>query len=367
MPTCIYCGAEFTNADAEHILQNALGARWKSKKIVCDLDQTRFGNTIDADLADRLEIFRNLFDVNSGRGGRAPTLRNLPTLSGKSVALKPGGVLQPNEPKIEVSPHNEDSVMVNVAMRDARDIGWVLHLIKEKVPNARIDADLIKRLAVKTVEGTSDVVKLELAVGGLEYHRAAVKSVFNLVGASGIPVMDACFDPVRAFVRDGTGNIDDFIRFAAEHAFAPATKFGPIDHFVAVVGQGAKVDAFLQYYGAVQHCISLARNYLGAPFALGYLVNPLRGTEPAESRAPVFDEAKLPRTEDHPSPPTEATWAWMRSRVGLVMDYYVRNGREQKVEQIIKEVLEPHDGELFTRELIAVLAQRLASAFSARE
>lgn len=42
---------------------------------------------------------------------------------------------------------------------------------------------------------------------------------------------------------------------------------------------------------------------------------------------------------------------------------YVRKGREQKVEQVIKEVLEPHDGELFTQELIAVLAQRLASAF----
>ncbi len=365
MPTCIYSGAEFGAADAEHILQNSLGARWTSPSIVCDAMQKRFGETIDAALAEQVKIFRNLLDVRTGRRGDAPVLRNLETLGGHRVALQPGGVLQLNQPTIDVQQNADGTWAVKAAMRDAKDLGWVLHLIRQKIPKARIDADLIRGLLMTTVEEPSEVVKLQLGLGGPGYHRAAVKSVFNLAAACGVQVLDSTFDDVRHFVSDGIGDSANFIRFAAKHGFVPATQFGAIDHFVAVVARGSVVEGFLQYYGGVQHVLRLARNYPGTAFAFGYLVNPLRVPEPAETRTPVFNPEEVPHFDDHPLEPSESTMAWMRSRLRPVLDFHVRQGLERKVSRIVDEVLAPLDGRLITAEMCDTLGEKVALAFAA--
>lgn len=365
MPICIYTGTEFGAADAEHILQNSLGARWTSPSIVCDAMQKRFGETIDAALAKQVKVFRNLFDVRTGRCGDAPVLRNLETLGGHRVALEPGGVLHLNQPTVDVWQNADGTWAVKAAMRDVKDLRWVRHLIRQKIPNAKIDTDLDRGLLTTTVEEPSEVVKLQLGLGGPDYHRAAVKSVFNLAAACGVQVLDASFDDVRRFVADGIDDSANFIRFAAEHSFVPATQFGPIDHFVAVVARGPVVEGFLQYYGGVQHVLRLAQNYRGTAFAFGYLVNPLRVPEPAETRAPVFDPEKVPSFDDHPLELNESTMAWMSSRLRPVLDFHVRRGIERKVTRIVDEVLAPFNGQLITAEMCDTLGKKVALAFAA--
>jgi len=360
MPTCIYCRCNFASAGGEHILQNSLGARWTSPTIVCGNDQKHFGGTIDLDLSNQLKTFRSLFDHETGRGNPAPTLKDLPTLRGNRVALEPGGVLQLNQPEVTVKPHTANSKAVEISMRDDRDIGWALHLLKQQVPNAQIDESLIRRLAVRATKGVEEVVNLQLQFGGPRYHRAGVKSVFNLAAACGAPAHDPCFDAVRGFVREGRGDSDQFIRFAVKHNFVPATKLSPVDHFIAVVSRGNLVQGFLQYYGALQHVLQLATDYHGPAFCFGYVVNPLRDTNPAETRSPVFDPDRLPKFLDQPALPTEATMAWMRARLGPVIEFHLNAGRKKRIAQIVDEVLGPHAGKAFTPDLMRKLAGRIA-------
>ena len=169
---------------------------------------------------------------------------------------------------------------------------------------------------------------------------------------------------MRAFVREGRGQSEAFIRFAREHAFTPKTKLGPIDHFIGIVARGTTVQAFLQYYGSLHYVISLATDYHGPPFSFGYLVNPIRDCEPAETRKPEFDAVTLPWFLDHPEIVTEDSISWMKTKLNEVLPYHVRLGREKCFERIIKEVLAPYAGRPVTSELNRELAERIAVAFA---
>lgn len=366
MPKCIYCGATFSTAEGEHILQNSLGARWKSDQIVCSREQDGFGRTIDLELANRLKSFRNLFDHETGRGNPAPTLKDLPTLEGKKVALEPGGVLQLNQPEVKVAPHSDNARMVQILMRDSRDAGWALHLLKQQLPNAQIDEAALRQNSVPTRTETEDVVKLTFAFGGLPYLRAVTKAVFNLAAANGAPVDLPAFDAARAFVRDGSGASEHIVRFAAAHAFEPDSKLSPVDHFAAVATRGTTVLGYLQLYGALQYVLQLATDYRGPALAFGYLVNPRRDSDPAEMRQPVFSAEKLPGFYDQPDPITEATMSWMTTKLNAIVAFHQRIGLEKRVSEIVDDVLGPHHGKPLTPELLGELSRRVAELAAAK-
>lgn len=366
MPTCIYCGAAFADAEAEHILQNSLGARWTSDQIVCSREQADFGRTIDLDLSNRLKTFRNLLDHETGRGNPPPTLKDLPTLEGKKVALQPGGVLQLNQPEVKITPGSNNTKAVEISMRDMRDIGWALHLLKSQLPNAQIDEEVIRKLSVSTRREAEEVVHLRFEFGGIPYLRAVTKAAFNLAAAKGVDVHDSAFDAARSFVRDGSGASENIVRYAVAHAFAPDSKLSPVDHFVAVAVQGNAVVGYVQLYGALEYVMQLADNYRGQSFAHGYLVNPLRNTTPAESREPRFDPQKLPALRDQPDPITEETMRWMRQRLNPIIAFHQQSGLEKRMAQIVDEVLLPHDGKPLTAELLRTLSLRIAELAAAK-
>ena len=86
---CIYSLAEFPESNGEHILQNFLGARWVSRRLVCNALQSEFGRTIDPALEEGLKQVRNLLGTLGGRGGDGPTLKHLPVTTGEYLDLEP--------------------------------------------------------------------------------------------------------------------------------------------------------------------------------------------------------------------------------------------------------------------------------------
>lgn len=102
MPRCIYTLREFESADAEHILQNFLGARWASREIVCNEQQAAFGTTIDSALEKALRPIRSLFGTRGGRRDPGPVLRNLQGSDGELYDIEPGFRARLNKPIVKV-------------------------------------------------------------------------------------------------------------------------------------------------------------------------------------------------------------------------------------------------------------------------
>lgn len=67
MEICIYCGKEEATS-SEHILQDALGADWERKNILCGTCNNLFGRTIDKVLANEFVFFRNFLSIRGKRG-----------------------------------------------------------------------------------------------------------------------------------------------------------------------------------------------------------------------------------------------------------------------------------------------------------
>ncbi len=360
MFTCIYSRKECATSSGEHILQNALGTRWTSEAIVCDELQKEFGETIDVELAAALNPFRSLFNVATGRGKPASALRCLDSSAGYQAALEPGGLLAVEEPRVQINVLPDGSKMLSIAARPG-NLDWAVHIAAQQVPELnkeKLKSDL--RMAKPAPGGMTpdETVKVQFRAGGRLYERAALKAVFNLIGAAKLPVFDAAFDPVRDFVRTGAGQPENFIRFAVENAFRPETRIGPIDHYILLTVRGSEVVGIVQFFGAIQHVVRLAQGYAGPAFKIGYVVNPLRHPAPAESRTPEFSAAAIPDFDGQPPKLGSRVWDWQGARISAVMKSHPEILLNAQIARILDEVRGP-TGVPWTVEKVEELKRRV--------
>src|SRR5436305_4039665 len=126
MYQCIYCKEAFEVASREHVLQNFLGARWDTPRIVCNACQDYFGHTIDVAFERGLQPIRNLFGTRGGRGGEGPTLQRLTTTAGEPIDLEPGAVPRLREPAVQVTPLPDGRHDVRIRLGHRGQLAWAL-------------------------------------------------------------------------------------------------------------------------------------------------------------------------------------------------------------------------------------------------
>jgi hypothetical protein len=360
MPKCIYTGVEFTAASAEHILQNSLGARWTSSTIVCNEAQKLFGETIDVALAKQFDVIRNLFALRSGRSDEPPTLKGLPLKSGEVINLEPGGKPNLNCPIVSVTTKNDGSSDIHIELGHKGQMGWALYELKKKIPADQLPEHL-GSLTQSKESYLQDPVKLRFSFGSKEPLRAILKAAFNFAAVAGVSVHDPCFNLAREFVLQGQGNSWDFIRFAGEDIFEPETKLGPIDHFIGVAVRNTSVDLFIRLFGVVQYVARLTSDYQGPQMQAGYVVNPLRQPEPAETRSPQFNPENFPFFENQPDAPDEPAWAVLHKRLSAAVEEFFSRARNALISKILEETML---GKVPTPELINEVIQKIVLAVS---
>lgn len=361
MPTCIYTGQPFENASAEHILQNFLGARWTSNTIVCDAAQEAFGETIDAAFESGMRPVRNLLGTKGGRGENAPPIKRLSAASGEIIDLEAGGKPRLNRPIVSVKKNaSGEDYEVNIQIGDKKQAGWALAELRKEIPGIQITEEEVLQLGRAQPSYIQGPVKVEIRLGGTNYIRGVIKSCFNLLGVNGINVFDSYFDPVRAFVLKGEGASSDFLRWPKRDGDITLPKLGPIDHFVGIASRGPTVEGIVRLFGGIGHAICLTKTYSGRPFRVGYLVNPLRDPLPAEERNPVFDGNLLPDFNSQPDSPGSESREAMSYAISRVGSVYFECSQEEMVNETVKEVLLPHDGKLFSQEMVSELSRKIA-------
>lgn len=350
MSHCIYCRGHFETSTREHILQNALGTTWTCDHIVCNEHQKFFGDTIDLELAKQMEMFRNFFEVKTGRGGEPRRLDRLPTTDGRIRSLEPGARLALSEPEVKVDKIGEKKHL-KLAMRNSHDVGWALHKLQEIDPSIHLDPSEVKKHMVKEPLEADATVKLQLTLGGRDGLRAIAKSAFNFLAASGADVFRSDFDPVRDFILNGNGKSESFCRYAHDNDFIPQPKLGEIDHGIFVFSRSQTVEAFVQLYGTVQISVLLSSNYDGPKILKAFIADPERIHRPSDFRNIPFDPTHLPVFYNQGQLPGPSSWNWMISKFNRTMAYYSSKIFRAQLTEIVEKILGPHEGKRITPEL----------------
>ena len=359
--TCIYTKTKFSVSDGEHILQNFLGARWVSETISSNEAQGKFGETIDVALELGLREIRNTLGTKGGRGGEGPPLKNIVGDSGTVYTLAPGGAPSISEPVLKTRSLPDGRHEINAVLGDMKQVGWAVAKMRQAFPDTKFDIDEIRQHAVETKTYVNDSMRLQSGLGGDDFFRGALKAAFNLLGvrnaeAALLPICDG----VRNFVLNGDGECRSFIRWLNSADEIALPKIGAFDHFVGVYSRNGSVDGYIQFFGEIGFLTRLADGYAGPDFSYGYLVDPLREADPAETREPNYSIENIPRFESGSVLPTEQVWPIYSARYARILERHYRRADQQNLSRIVDEVLLPHDGEIVTKEMIGEVSRKAA-------
>lgn len=361
MKTCIYTKTEFANADGEHILQNFLGARWVSSDISCNKVQSLFGKTIDSALEQGLRQFRNLLGTKGGRGGEGPDLKNVEDSKGDKYHLLPGGVPVLAQPVIATNQLEDGTHVVHAKLGDMEQLGWAIAKLRNQFPNASWNIEEIRGQLTSEQEYLSERIQLRAGIGGRDYFRGLLKAAFNLLGVNASDIaLRPCFDGVREFILNGVGDDGSHIRWLGTSDKLEISDLGPFDHFIGIYSQGKTVDGVVQFFGGISHIVRLTDCYDGPEFCYGYQVNPLRDSDPAETRAPDFNPSKFPRFDEGHEKPGPDVWPIYSAVFSRLLESHYDLASKKEISRIVDEVLLPHDGKVLTEEIVNELVQKMS-------
>lgn len=360
MPRCIYTLREFESADGEHVLQNFLGARWTSPTIVCNEQQAIFGTTIDSALEKALKPIRGLFGTRGGRGEPGPVLRKLQGSDKELYDLEPGFRVRLNKPIVKMLDTPEGRRRAQLLLGDVKQLEWALSILRREVPDISVDVDAL-RDSSETVPLPESMVWLELKLGGEDYFRAMLKSCFNLLAVKyhGL-AYEPCFDAVRNSILTGGESFQQFIRWIPTSEPLDIPMLGPIDQAIFIVSRGTSVEGVVQFFGDIVHAFQLTDSYTGGPIRCGYIVDPLRGAVPAETREPDFSVVSIPAYADQTPKADDALLATLHERSTRILRVF-RHEQTMKrmIEETFQEVLGQYKGQTFMPEIASHLANRL--------
>jgi len=358
MHTCIYKKVKFEESDGEHVLQNFLGARWVSSKISCNEVQAQFGASIDVALEKGLREVRNLLGTKGGRGGEGPTLKGIPDTEGTKFNLKPGGVPEISEPAIRSQSLPDGTQVIEGKIGNKNKLEWLIHELRAAHPNVNIDVDQLRALATSQRGYLDSHLHLQPCIGGADYFRGLLKSAFNLLGANASNIaLLPCFDCLRNFIVDDVGSAETFIRwYSSSSSTSGVPALGKFDHFVCVYSDGSNVDGLVQFFGGIGHIVRLGRGYEGQAFKFGYLVNPLRDSDPAETREPTFNINLLPKFDGGHAKPGPEVWPVYKA----IYANYMERSLDMEISRIIQEVMNSSAPDASPEQIVGEISQKMA-------
>jgi len=355
---CIYTGEAFEDSPGEHILQNSFGARWASKKIVSANAQQIFGGGIDVAVDRAFQPFRNLIDADGGRGNPAPHLK-VEDIDGRKIRLLPGGQPEIHEPEVEVTELPDGSLGVTFKLAHIGQLEWAKAMVREMYPERQLKfPQTISQK--KSQEYLHNPIHLPISLGGKEFFRGLLKSVFNLLGVNSPGIaLNGAFDRLRSFVLTGEGEMREFVRFSSSAEPLWVEQFGEFDHFIGIWSRGNEVFGVASLYGGIHFLFRLTDQFSDEPFAFGYLVNPLRDTEAAENRNPEFDPSKFPSFDSGKEEPGLEIWVPFQNVVSQFMNKFAQRADSEQIGKIVEEALEPPEGKPIDQEMINQLVAKL--------
>lgn len=212
MAYCLFCNTDVRSAKPEHILQNALGGKKTSRRLICSPHNGSFGASIDNAVAEQVRFIRNFAQFPSGTGQPPPMLKNMQAGNDR-YAIRNDGSLELNSKPLVVTQHADGSKYLQINATSMEQLRELLPHIAALLKVSEAEAlELIKANGISITSRPPDnPAGQDLQFGGDEVVRSFTKSCLELwaTQVGNDEVRSAAYAGARAFVL---GDQPEFIR-----------------------------------------------------------------------------------------------------------------------------------------------------------
>ncbi|WP_437929062.1 HNH endonuclease [Sorangium sp. So ce291] len=307
---------------SEHIIPSALGGVLEARDVLCTKCNSTCGSSIDAKLVKALDWARMLLDIRGDRGQTATVRGHDAKLGG--VILDSGGIPRPAERAPELIAENPDgSKIYRFSSRSAAQ--RFVDATRRKNPEA--DFKVSKATVISMF---SEMVHMNVSLGGGDFYRSCTKSVLTLITYRGMAAPQITDDGVWRYVA-GAPATEAGVRVILSSApppWQPGSQIGSFYHAISIEGDASRrtLRADVRFFGGIAVAVELDAA-VSEDFRLGYAVDPLTGID-----------------EDHdawpgslPPPPDEITEA-TRGRLGAAVEEILRFAHGRHRGRMIEEI-----------------------------
>lgn len=277
--SCYGCGVELTteNRSEEHIINNSLGGITTSDQLICRDCNSRFGDTIDAELAGQLGTFVKLLDVTRARDSKTKIVLEAEDGEKKTVgkALKPHHVLIlefPDGKTVEIAAETEEEFE---KLKEKK-----IKELEKKYPKTKYE-EFIKQPTKKKFHIPNKNTRKagEVGFGGLDYFRAIGKIALNYALYSGVP-QDQCSHLID-FVN-GTNEDTGIINYYyPDHYRVHDLSDSEVSHILHVIGDDKNriLFVYVELLNFQNFIVVVNDDYHGPNYEQSYCLNVVSGEE----------------------------------------------------------------------------------------
>lgn len=313
---CVFCHGPLNGREtSEHVLLNAFGGRVTTRKLSCAPCNNQFGNTIDRELAEQFAAVRNMFEMVSGDGKDAPSLRKVQA-GDRKVNLLGNGEITLAEKPFTVEEIGDGQFRVQINLRSLEELEKVIpHIVaRTGISEERLREQLSGAQFTDTQERPG-TVNFRFSFGGEEVMRAVGKACF-LLWARKLGNEQAHrseYDEARSFICNGG---EDFLRTRTFLDSRPLllgeqveARYGPLFNVLYVTSDASgRVIGHFTVYNLIGFQIVLAE----------------AGAAPSET-ARLANNPLDPKTwSDKATEVPEITIAWLDERRDELEEYRLR-------------------------------------------
>lgn len=266
MNKCYDCDTDLTdeNRSVEHIINNSIGGRLKSKDLLCIKCNSSFGSDLDVAISEAFSFFSNQIDVKRDRG-EAPDVQGVETTTGEEMKISPQGKPYLAKPSVNVIKKDDGQTNYKIVARDKEELKKILAGVKKKHPEHadKID-EYVEKVQIQT--RVPDELKFSLQVGGNEIFRAVTKMAINLyVYNKGVPD----YIKERLFSVKSKNKVE-YVYFYYPDQTVFATSESQISHSILVKSDENLLFSVVELFSCCQYLIILNSNYLGPVIDASY-------------------------------------------------------------------------------------------------
>lgn len=273
MNLCAICKTPLNdgNDSNEHIIPNAIGGRKTVRNFICKQCNSSTGEKWDKALADQLQAFCTMLDINRRRGDNQPV--PVKTLGGEQYLLLPDGSM--TIPGTVFSEHNlGNATQINIRARSIQDVKKMLPGLKRKYPN--LDTEEILKQATPKQQYLQDPWSISFHSEDDLAERAIIKSCLSLAYQAGLCIED-CEHAEEYLLGDGEPCFGFYNETDVVKNRPPKVFFHCI--FVSGDPRSRRILAYAEYFGYQRIVACLSSNYDGPQFSRCYAIDPLTGKE----------------------------------------------------------------------------------------
>ena len=334
MSKCYICGTELTpeNGSEEHIILNALGGRYKTKKLLCKKCNNNSGSDYDAVLANQYHFFTSILGVDLARG--KPPVLSMKADDGQTYIIQNGTTPVLSHPIVKNEKIDETSSKISITARSKEELEQKLNDFKKK--GYKIDIEEAMKNAVYRRE-PSPTMHSMLSFGGIESFPAILKMAVSqyIDKTDDIENVKSAIEDIRNPPKD----IKDFkkVELCILEKDIFEVEEGEISHSILLnaSAEKQKLYAVIQLFNTQQYIVKLSDTYNGSDFTDLYVYDVLKKSEIKKEIiwTPDFDFIFYFKY-----PALSPDFSIMQHRTHRVMEIAMRAKEEQWRADITKEM-----------------------------